>query len=88
MKFELSKKPFGPTPIPQLIRDNSDALLHFHANDANRRGPGMGEIDFAPIFQALRDVNYDGWVSVEVFDYEPGVETLVSESMQNMKAFL
>lgn len=75
-----------PTPVPQLIRDNADAMLHFHANDPNRRGPGMGEVDFAPIFQALKDIDYGGWVSVEVFDYEPGVETLVSESMKNMLA--
>jgi sugar phosphate isomerase/epimerase len=76
------------TPIPQLIRDNADALLHFHANDPNKRGPGMGDVDFLPIFQALRDVGYDGWVSVEVFDYEPGVERLVSESMANMQQSL
>ena len=73
------------TPTPQIIRDNADAMIHFHANDPNRQGPGMGEVDFVPIFQALRDVGYDGWVSVEVFDYSPGVERLVSESMTNMR---
>jgi sugar phosphate isomerase/epimerase len=75
-----------PTPTPQIIRDNADAMIHFHANDANRQGPGMGEVDFVPIFQALRDVGYQGWVSVEVFDYSPGIETLVRESMANMLA--
>ena len=73
-------------PIPELIRQHADALLHFHANDPNRQGPGMGEVDFAPIFEALRDIRYGGWVSVEVFDYSPGVERLVSESMNNMLA--
>ncbi len=73
-------------PIPELIRQHADALLHFHANDPNRQGPGMGEVDFAPIFAALAEVGYDGWVSVEVFDYSPGVERLVTESMQNMLA--
>ncbi|QDT11256.1 sugar phosphate isomerase/epimerase family protein [Planctomycetes bacterium K23_9] len=76
------------TPIDQLIRDNADAMLHFHANDPNRQGPGMGDVDFAPIFKALQDIAYDGWVSVEVFDYDPGVETLVTQSMENMKAAL
>lgn len=73
-----------PTPVPQIIRENADAMIHFHANDPNRRGPGMGEVDFVPIFQALKEVGYDGWVSVEVFDYTPGIETLVVESMKNM----
>ncbi len=73
-------------PIDQTIRDNADVMLHFHANDPNRQGPGMGDVDFKPIFAALREVNYDGWISVEVFDYDPGVETLVTQSMVNMQA--
>ena len=73
-------------PIPEIIRDSADHLVHFHANDANMRGPGMGGIDFVPILQALQDVGYDGWVSVEVFDYEPGVEALATESIRYLKA--
>jgi sugar phosphate isomerase/epimerase len=75
-----------PTPTPQIIRENADAMIHFHANDPNRQGPGMGEVDFVPIFAALQEIGYDGWVSVEVFDYTPGIQRLVTESMQNMLA--
>ena len=46
------------TPIEQIIRDNAEAMIHFHANDPNRRGPGMGDVDFVPIFQALNDIGY------------------------------
>ena len=77
-----------PTPIADIIRKHAEYMVHFHANDANRRGPGMGEIDFDPIFAALRDVNYDGWVSVEVFDYDPGVETLAKDSIEYMQKCL
>ncbi|QDU93326.1 sugar phosphate isomerase/epimerase family protein [Lignipirellula cremea] len=73
-------------PIADIIRDCAEYVAHFHANDANRRGPGMGKIDFLPILQALKDINYDGWISVEVFDYTPGVETLASESIRNLQA--
>jgi len=72
-------------PIEKLIRDNADLMIHFHANDPNKLGPGMGEVDQVPIFQALHDVGYCGWVSVEVFDYTPGVETILRSSMQTMQ---
>ena len=76
------------TPIPEIIRANHRSMAHFHANDANRRGPGMGEIDFIPILRALREVGYDGWVSVEVFDYTPGVEALARESIDYLQKCL
>lgn len=71
--------------IPDIIRECKDYVAHFHANDPNRRGPGMGDVDFVPIFEALRDIDYQGWVSVEVFDYEPGVKTLASDSIEYMQ---
>jgi sugar phosphate isomerase/epimerase len=72
-------------PPSDLIRRYAKWLVHFHANDPNRRGPGMGTLDFGPIFQALRDVDYRGWVSVEVFDVSPGAETIARESLKYMK---
>lgn len=74
-----------PTPIPELIRKHRAWLTHFHANDTNSQGPGFGTIDFVPVFQALRDIDYRGWVSVEIFDYTPGPERLARESMSHMK---
>lgn len=73
-------------PTPELIRKYGAEAGHFHANDANQRGPGFGATDFVPIFQALKDSGYDGWVSVEVFDYSPDPETIARESLQYMRA--
>ena len=47
-----------------------------------------GDIDFLPILKALQEVNYQGWVSVEVFDYEPGIEALANESIQYLQKCL
>jgi sugar phosphate isomerase/epimerase len=74
-----------PTPVTDLIRTYAGRAGHFHANDANRRGPGFGDIDFVPIFQALDEAGYHGWVSVEVFDYTPDPETIARKSIEYMK---
>ncbi len=74
--------------IPNLIEENASQLVHFHANDPNRRGPGMGAVDFQPIVVKLQEVGYAGWLSVEVFDYSPGVEALAGQSIANLRQCL
>ena len=74
--------------IVDLIKKYGPRAGHFHANDANLLGPGFGEIDFGPIFQSLNEVSYQGWVSVEVFDYSPGPERLAKDSISYMKQFV
>jgi sugar phosphate isomerase/epimerase len=72
-------------PVPELIRRHAARTGHFHANDPNRRGPGFGDTDFAPIFRALKESRYPGWVSVEVFDYSPDPETIARDSLRYMR---
>ena len=67
-------------PIPQIIRESWPHFAHFHANDRNLKGPGFGAVDFQPIAAALREVGYTGYVSVEVFNFEEGPETIASKS--------
>jgi sugar phosphate isomerase/epimerase len=71
--------------VPQLIAEYAGRVGHFHANDTNLLGPGMGETDFVPIFAALSRAKYSGWVSVEVFDYKPGCERIARESFEAMQ---
>lgn len=77
-----------PKPMPQIIRESAGEFAYFHANDRNLKGPGFGDVDFAPIAAALREVGYDGTVSVEVFKFEEGAEAIASRSLAHLrKAF-
>jgi sugar phosphate isomerase/epimerase len=73
-------------PIPEIVRKSLPWAAHFHANDPNLRGPGMGDIDFEPIAATLIEGGYHGWVSVEVFDTGIAPETLAAESMKNLRS--
>ena len=76
-------------PVADTIRAaGSKYLRHFHANDPNLRGPGFGDLDFVPVLQALREIGYDRWVSVEVFDYTPDPQTIATQSLAYLKECL
>jgi len=72
-------------PVPQIIRDSRGEFAYFHANDRNLKGPGFGDVDFRPIAAALREVAYDGWVSVEVFKYDEGAEIIATQSIEYLR---
>ncbi len=72
-------------PIPQLIRESWPHFAHFHANDPNLKGPGFGKVDFYPIAVALKEVGYNGFVSVEVFNFDEGPEVIAAKSLSYLK---
>jgi sugar phosphate isomerase/epimerase len=72
-------------PIAQIIKEHAPWLAHFHANDPNLLGPGFGDEDFAPILASLHEIDYGGFVSVEVFDFSPGPEAIARESLRYLE---
>jgi sugar phosphate isomerase/epimerase len=72
-------------PIPQIIRESRKHIAHVQVNDPNLLGPGMGDVKYEPIIAALREAGYDGWLSVEAFDFKLGPERIASESIDYLK---
>jgi len=56
-------------------------LKHVHVNDPNGRGPGFGDLEFAPLLKILHEADYQGYVSVEVFDFDPDPQTIAGRSI-------
>jgi sugar phosphate isomerase/epimerase len=72
-------------PVTQIICESWPYFAYFHANDRNLKGPGFGDVDFKPIFATLKEVGYDGFVSVEVFKFEEGAEIIATKSIKYLK---
>jgi sugar phosphate isomerase/epimerase len=72
-------------PIPQIIHESWPHFAHFHANDRNLKGPGFGDVDFKPIAAALKEVGYNGFVSVEVFKFDEGAEVIAAKSLEYLE---
>jgi len=75
-------------PLPDIIRISKDYLVHFHANDDNMLGPGFGNVDFKQIINALKEIGYKGFISVEVFDFSPGPQRIATISLETLKRVL
>ena len=77
-----------PTPVSDIIRSvRTEDIGHFHVNDPNLYGPGMGDVDYGPIAKAIKDIGYNRWLSVEVFKYDPDPETIARRSIEYLKSF-
>jgi inosose dehydratase len=59
----------------ELIRRYADRIEYVHLKDV-RRDPfaflplGDGELDLEGVVAALRDIGFDGWITIELDDYE------------------
>lgn len=75
-------------PVSQLLRDSAAHLMHVHVNDANKRGPGFGDTDFVDVLRTLKELDYQRYLSVEVFDFSPDPRTIAAKSLGYLKGIL
>jgi D-psicose/D-tagatose/L-ribulose 3-epimerase len=47
-------------------------LKHVHTCENDRGIPGTGHVDWPGVFHALRDIGYDGWLTIESFGFALG----------------
>ena len=74
--------------MPTQIRKHAQHVAHFHSNDDNGYLPGSGGVDYPPIIEALKEIDYKGYVSTEVFDFKPDPKTIAKQSIEFVKSLL
>jgi len=47
-------------------------LKHVHTCENDRGIPGSGHVEWPAVFEALRSLNYDGWLTIESFGFALG----------------
>jgi len=69
-------------PHAVLVDRYFDLIRHVHINETDGRHPGTGDYDFKPVFETLRRRGYNRWISLEVFDFNPGPEKIAADSLR------
>jgi len=59
--------------------------IHVQEMDGKHLGTGGAVNDYVKAFQTLKDLKYDKWISLEVFDFSPGAKRIAEESMRVLK---
>jgi D-psicose/D-tagatose/L-ribulose 3-epimerase len=49
----------------QALKLVADYLIHVHAADNTREAPGMGQFDFETLLRTLKEINYNGPITME-----------------------
>ena len=83
------------------IRAVAPYLAHVHISENNRGTPGTGQVNWFESFRSLREVGYDGWLTIEAFgralpalaaatrvwrDFFPSPEHVYTEGIKFMKS--
>ena len=76
---------------PDVVRRLSEHVAHVHLEDIGKNRvhqhltPGKGVIDFPAVFRALDDIDYDGWVTVELYPYETTAAGVAKAAFEHLR---
>ena len=85
----------------KAIVDTGEYLGYFHACENERGVPGTGLVPWETVYQALKDIDYQGWITIESFTpdlpdiarltaiwrkHAPSADVLAGEGLKNIKA--
>jgi D-psicose/D-tagatose/L-ribulose 3-epimerase len=87
MMFDFNNTVDETEPFDVLLRKYYKNIHHVHVQEMGGKHLGTGTAinDYVKAFQVLKDMRYNHWISLEVFDFTPGGKTIANESMRTLK---
>ncbi|MBI4891445.1 MAG: sugar phosphate isomerase/epimerase [Acidobacteria bacterium] len=75
-------------PHAALVEKHFGIIRHVHVNETDGGHCGTGDYEFAPVLATLKRLNYQGWISLEAFDFSPGPERIATESLRYLNSII
>lgn len=69
----------------ESILDAAETIRHVHVAENTRVEPGLGSLDFDPIFRALREVGYDDGIEIECRSLSGEAESVLPGSVAYLR---
>jgi D-psicose/D-tagatose/L-ribulose 3-epimerase len=83
--FDVHNAIHEAEPHAVLVDKWFEYIRHVHVNELDGKHCGAGSYDFKPVFDVLQRRGYQGWISLEAFDFTPGPERLAEESLRHLE---
>jgi sugar phosphate isomerase/epimerase len=73
--------------LPKTLEKYGTLLGYIHFSDSNRLAPGQGNIDFPAIIKTLQEIDYAGWIGIEVLT-QPSPYEAAKQSIEYLRNYL
>ena len=82
--------------VAESVRDSAGSITGVHLEDivGGRRGkhyhriPGAGDLDFRAVFDALDDIGYDGFATLELYTYPDEPDRAAREAYEELAEYV
>ncbi len=67
MIFDTHHAHIEEKSMREVITSHASHIAHVHISESDRGTPGSGQVNWQAVFDGLREIDYEGWLTIEAF---------------------